>query len=217
MKNIRLTYSGYVDIVNNEKEISDDMQHVLEYINLDKYYHLFTIDGNICYESFIDSVANSEEVEHYESNYLTIANRIMGKEDYRSRKFSRKYESNSSPITNLCDDSTWTLFHDIDFGSEVKYFSELVYKCSNLDKIRIRIDNDEATLQAPLNSLKKVLVDDDGITMKDIDVSYVNNITTIYMDLNYQRGSRIRILQQRRAGTGDLTSRGYILSYVERK
>ena len=217
MKNIRLTYSGYINTVVDDKGIYEDMQHTLEYIGIDKYYHLFTIDDIICYESFINSVVNSGEVEDYETKYADTANRILGGESFRSNKFARKYDSSSTEVTESCSDSSWTLFHDINFGSEVKYFSELVYKCSNLDKIRVRIDDDEVTLQAAINSLKKVIVDDDGIVMKDIDVSYVNNIATVYMDLNYQKGSRIRILQQKRNGTGDLTSKGYLLSYVERK
>jgi len=214
---LKLTYTEYKSHVLDSETKNLQYQHIITSTGGAKYYTLFAPDGeHLLYICYIDEVRHASSVIDYEANYTSNANNQIKDNVFRSDRFRREYDSTSGDVTHECTDDGWTEFYDIDFGSEKKWFSEFVYKCDNLEKIRVKID-DEVALQAPLNSLKKVIVDDDGITMKDIDFSYVNNISTLYLDLNYQKGSRIRILQQRRNGTGDLTAKGYVLSYVEKK
>ena len=218
MEKIKLDYNEYKNHVLISATKNLPYQHIITSTGEIRYFFLFAPDGDsILYECFINESTSTglADVTDYETNYASSANKNVRDPQFRSDKFRRQYSSTSGNNTLACTDSDWTEFYDIDFGTESKYFSELVIKCDNLDKIRVRLDG-EIIIQTIINSLKKVLVDDDGITLKDIDVSYVNNITTLYLDLNYQKGTRIQIMQQRRVGTGDLTMKGYILSYVER-
>ena len=218
MEKIKLHYNEYKSHVLESETKNLPYQHIITSTGGYRYFFLFAPDGDsILYECFINETTSTglADATDYEDNYASGANKNIRETSFRSDKFRRQYASDSGNTTLECTDWDWTEFYDIDFGSEKKYFSELVIKCDNLDRVRVRLDSVNI-LQTTINSLKKVLVDDDGITLKDIDVSYVNNISTVYLDLNYQKGSRLRILQQRRSGTGDLTMKGYVLSYVER-
>ena len=218
MEKIQLHYPEYKSHVLESDTKDLPYQHIITSTGGHRYFFLFAPDGDvILYECFINEATSTglAEVLDYEINYAPSANKNIRDDSFRSDKFRRQYASESGNNTQACTDSDWTEFYDIDFGLETKYFSELVVKCDNLDKIRIRLDGN-IIIQTIINSLKRVIVDDDGIIMKDIDVSYVNNISTLYLDLNYQKSKRIQIMQQRRTGSGDLTMKGYILSYVER-
>lgn len=218
MERIQLEYDVYKSHVLESNTKTLFHQHIITSTGGIKYYFLFAPDSEaVLYVSYINESTSTGQanIADYIANYASSANKNIKETSFRSDRFRRQYSSESGNNTEACTNTEWTEFYDVDFGSEKKYFSELVVKCDNLDKIRIRLDG-EIVIQTIINSLKKVLVDDDGITMKDIDVSYVNNISTLYLDLNYQKGSRIQIMQQRRSGSGDLTMKGYILSYVER-
>ena len=216
---IKLTYNEYKSHVLDSVTKDLQYQHIITSTGGHRYFFLFAPDGDsLLYVSNINEATSTglADVIDYETNYASHANEQIKDDCYRSFKFGKKFTGTSGDNTKSCNDSNWTKFYEIDFDSENKFFSELVYKCDNLDHLAIGIDN-VIVLEATINALKKVIVDDDGIIMKDIDVSYVNNISTIYIDLNNQRGSNIKIYQKKRTGTGDLTAKGYLLSYVEKK
>ena len=212
MRDLQLSYTDFENIVLTSGMI---YRHTLELVDGTKYYTLFATDDNIMFQCKMNSMTESGNITDYENNYASNANRFIKEDSFRNDRYRRKYDSISTNNTKSCTDSNWTEFYDIDFGSDIKYFSELALKCDNLDKIKIQLD-EETIIETTLYSLKQVIVDNDGITMKDIDVSYLGNTLTLYLDLNYQKGSKLQIMQQRRAGSGDLTMKGYVLSYVER-
>lgn len=223
MASVEYDYTKLADTARLSNEIiASPITRALDYINQSEPSDLsiyFKTDLTAGDSQVLDAlVATHINTPLYDSQIVAITPKqeVNVAEVHRSEKFLRKYDSVSGDVTKSCLSTSWTEFYDIDFSPNELQFSELVYKCSNLDIVKVEVDG-ESVITTTLNDLKKVIVDDDGITMKDIDVSYTNNISTLQLDLNYHKGSQIKIYQKRRTGNGDLTAKGYVLSYIERK
>lgn len=199
-----MTYDEFINICE-EQNLS--IQYEYKADEEDKYYLLFAFNNyNKVYECQIDSIHTSTGVADFEANYK---DKVLV--NYK------KYTGDSGDITHSCNDSEWTEFYSITpEGEESVLFQELMIKTSNNHKVKVTIDG-EIILNASLLTIYNVIYDDCAVDLDSIHLSYVDGIVSLVLKLNGVRGTTIKVYQQKRSGSGDLTMKGYFLAYIDDK